>query len=87
MRALTIKSERMQPATAPSCKDQEMLKDRLRADLKVYRAAVDALESLALKQGIDRAFEKAAKNAKVAERAFENARERLDRHVAMHACK
>jgi hypothetical protein len=77
----------MQPATAQSCKDHEMLKVRLRADLKVYRDAVDALEELVLKQGIDRGFEKAAKNAQIAQRSFEYARKRLDQHIAMHACK
>jgi hypothetical protein len=75
----------MQPDTAQSCKDREMLKARLRADLKVYRDAVVALEAKAL--STDRGFEKAARNAQVAQRAFEHARERLNRHIAMHACK
>jgi hypothetical protein len=32
-------------------------------------------------------FEKAAKNAQIAQRAFEYARKRLDQHIAMHACQ
>jgi len=73
----------MQPASAPSCKSREILKDRMRADLRVYVDAVAALEAAALG---GQEFNKAARDASTAQFAFEAARDRFNTHVTSHAC-
>jgi hypothetical protein len=73
----------MQPASAPTCKTREILKDRLRADLRVYVDAVAILEAAAV-DGQD--FNKAARDAATAQFAFETARDRYNQHVSSHAC-
>lgn len=71
----------MQAAKAPSCKDREMLKDRLRADMKVYADAVGTLE-----RSVGKSFEKAHQKAEHARLAFQAAREKLQKHMASHGC-
>jgi hypothetical protein len=75
----------MQSAKAPPCKNREILKDRMRADLRVYRDAVAALEAASL-ESTAKTFDKAVKNAGIAQRAFQAARERLNQHTAAHGC-
>jgi hypothetical protein len=70
---------RMQPAKP--CKNNEILKARLRADLKVYADAVATLESNVGKQ-----FEKIHQKAEHAKLAYKAARERLHEHLASHGC-
>ena len=72
----------MQPKEALDCKTHEMLKARMRADLRVYRDAVDALEA---NRGTG--FEKAHKLAKIARIAYEAARDRFNAHVSSHRCE
>jgi hypothetical protein len=59
-----------------------MLKERMRADLRVYRDAVDALEEIK-----GEGFEKAHKLAEIARVAFEAARDRFNAHVTSHRCE
>ena len=73
----------MKPASAPSCKSREILKDRMRADLSVFVDAVAVLEA-APEGGRD--FNKAARDAATAQFAFEAARDRFNQHVASHGC-
>lgn len=72
----------MQPKEALDCKTHEMLKARMRADLRVYREAVDALV-----EHTGRGFEKAHKLAEIARIAYEAARNRFNAHVASHRCE
>jgi hypothetical protein len=74
----------MQPALA-SCQSRQILKDRMRADLRVYRDAVNLLDAEAL-TGSGTGFEKAVKNARIAQAAFEAARDRYNQHVSSHGC-
>jgi hypothetical protein len=71
----------MPPARSLSCKSREMLRARLRADLKVYAEAVDALE-----QAAGKSFERAVKAAEHARLAFNEARSRLNAHTSSHGC-
>lgn len=71
----------MQPAEAPSCQDFETLKARVRADLKVYRDAVNALQE---NSGPEfRAVQQRAEHARL---AYEAAREKLEQHILVHGC-
>jgi hypothetical protein len=54
----------------------------MRADLRVYRDAVNALEE-STREG----FEKAHKLAETARIAYESARDRFNRHVSSHRCE
>jgi len=74
----------VQPIAAPSCPDREILRDRVRADLRVYRAAVFALEQEAGKNDGD--VEKAFRNARIAQDAYELASMKLDEHTVSHGC-
>ena len=69
--------------TSP-CNDREVLRARVRADLKVYREAVKGLEEEAVK--VNGAVEKAFKNARIAQDAYELARMRFEDHVESHGC-
>ncbi len=71
----------MQAATAPSCVNHEILKARLRADLKVYADAVTELEG-----NVGKGFEKAHKKAEHARLAYQAARHKLKDHIASHGC-
>ena len=72
----------MQPKQSPDCKTNEMLKARMRADLRVYRDAVDALE-----EHTGKGFEKAHKLAEIARIAYQAARDRFETHVSSHRCE
>ena len=73
----------MQPGRQPIvCKDREILKDRLLSDLAVYVQALTQLE-LSVGAGFDEAYNR----AKIAETAFEQARQRLNAHLATHGCE
>ena len=65
------------------CQDRQILNDRMRADLTVYRQAVVALESEA---GEER-FPVVHKNAERARLAYEAARATLEAHIAIHGCE
>jgi hypothetical protein len=71
----------MASSEAPPCKSREIMKTRLRADLKVY---ADAIRVLQKSMGKD--FDKAHKRAERARRAYEAARTKLNDHVAAHDC-
>jgi hypothetical protein len=58
-----------------------MLKERMRADLRVYREAVDTLGT----PGKD--FEKSQELVEIARTAYEAARERFNAHVSSHKCR
>ncbi len=63
-----------------------MLKQRMRADLRVYRDAVNVLEESAL--GVQpKDFEKANKLAEAARISYEAARDRFHAHVSSHRCE
>src|SRR5690349_7905558 len=72
----------MQPKEAIECKTHLMLKERLRADLRVHRDAVEALH-----ESTGGGFEKAHKHAEIARIAYEAARDRFNAHVATHKCE
>lgn len=72
----------MQPKQALDCKTHEMLKARMRADLRVYKDAVEALE-----ESTGKNFERVHKLAESARIAFEAARDRFNAHVASHKCE
>lgn len=72
----------MQPKEALECKTHEILKGRMRADLRVYRDAVDALE-----EHTGEGFEKAHKLAEIARIAYEAARNRFNAHTSSHRCE
>lgn len=74
----------MQPTSAPSCTDREILSARVRADLRVYKAAVYALEQEAARNDGD--IEKAFRDARIAQDAYELARMKLDEHTESHGC-
>jgi len=76
----------MQPREALECKTHEMLKARMRADLRVYREAVNILEELA-PGAIPKHFEKAHKLAETARIAYIAARDRFNTHVVSHRCE
>jgi hypothetical protein len=67
---------------AIDCKTHLMLKERMRADLRVYRDAVDVLEKTT-----GHGFEKVFKLAEISRIAFEAARDRFNAHVASHKCE
>ena len=71
----------MQAADASACKSREILKARLRADLKVYADAIAGLQ-----QSTGNNFEKAHKRADSARRIYEVARKKLNEHMASHGC-
>jgi hypothetical protein len=71
----------MQAAEAPACKSREILKSRLRADLKVYADAISGLQ-----QSSGENFEKAHKRADSARRIYEVARKKLNEHTVSHGC-
>jgi hypothetical protein len=74
----------MHPSEAAEpCKDRQMLQDRMRADLRIYRQAVVALELEAGGQH----FSAVHKNAERARLAYEASRATLDTHISVHSCQ
>ena len=72
----------MQAKEALDCKSHGMLKERMRADLRAYREAVEALET-----NTGEGFEKAHRLAEIARFAYEASRDRFNAHVASHKCE
>jgi hypothetical protein len=70
----------MQPTAAP-CREREILESRYRADFKVYREAFHKLDSCP--PGDFNVVYEGGERARV---AFENARARLNSHIAAHGC-
>src|SRR5438105_12034021 len=64
------------------CKDREILRSRLRADLKVYRTAIIQLESHRGK-----GFALSHDRAERVRTAYEASRERLNAHIDAHGCE
>ena len=64
------------------CQERKILEGRCRADLEVYLSAVNNLGTLLATQEFHQAYE----NAELAKRAYEQAREALDLHMAVHEC-
>jgi hypothetical protein len=71
----------MSPTESPPCKAREILKTRLRADLKVYADSVQTLQ-----RSLGKSFAKAQRDAERARLAFETASKKLADHVATHGC-
>jgi hypothetical protein len=64
-----------------------MLESRLRADVRVYMTAVQALEAVAHQIGGHEAkFRKAVHDVHVSREAFTEARTKLNRHIASPGC-
>jgi len=76
----------MQPQEALECKTHGILKARMRADLRVYRNAVNTLEDLAV-EAIPKDFERAHKLTEIARIAYVAARDRFNAHVTSHRCE
>ena len=64
------------------CKDREILKGRLRADLKIY---MECVAKLNVSLGAD--FQKTHERAEHARLAYEGARDLLNKHIASHSCE
>jgi hypothetical protein len=67
-----------------------ILKNRLRADLKVYADAIATLvtnDIPAISRSASQGFEKACRNADHAEVSYKLARRKLDEHIAAHGCE
>jgi putative SOS response-associated peptidase YedK len=75
-----------QPKETLECKTHEILKARMRADLRVYRDGVNTLEDLAI-GAMPKDFEKAHKLAEIARIAYIAARDRFNAHVTSHRCE
>jgi len=71
----------MSPADITPCDVREILKERVRADLKVYADAVNALQ-----RSMGKDFKKAQRDAERARLAFETASTKLAKHLASHRC-
>jgi hypothetical protein len=76
----------VQPRETLECKTHEILKARMRADLRVYRDGVNTLEDLAI-GAMPKDFEKAHKLAEIARIAYIAARDRFNAHVTSHRCE
>ena len=70
------------PIQAPSCRDREVLRARLRADFNVYREAV-----LDLQNSIGEEFKRSHQRAERARVAYEAASQTLRSHLALHCCE
>ena len=71
----------MESAELPPCKSREILKARLRADLKVYADAIAALQ-----QNMGKNFEKFHQRAESSRRIYQAARDKFNEHVESHGC-
>ena len=72
----------MQNAEGPPCKTREILKARLRADLKVYADSIAVLQ-----RSLGKTFEKAHLRVESARRAYQVARTKLSNHSVTHGCE
>jgi len=75
-----------------TCATREILKARLRADVKVYADAIGALQRhsmaalAALREDTAIALQKRYELAEHARIAYEDSRKKLDDHIATHRC-
>jgi hypothetical protein len=75
------------------CKDRDILKARLRADLKVYADAIAVLQECsieaitALQENSKEGFERAHRLAEHARLTYKSSRRKLDQHIATHGCE
>ncbi|HEV8414710.1 MAG TPA: hypothetical protein VGQ49_14035 [Bryobacteraceae bacterium] len=74
------------------CKTREMLKARVRAELKVYGDAIamlqkHSIDALSALQDTSGSFEKAHELAEHAKLAYQVSRQALDDHIASHGCE
>ena len=72
----------MPVAETIDCMTHLMLKDRMRADLRVYKDAIEVME-----RATGSGFEKAQQLAEIARISFQAARERFNAHVSSHKCE
>jgi hypothetical protein len=68
--------------TPSDCPDLDILKSRLRANLKVYKEAAAALQAETLHGDFKRTYQR-AEHARL---AFEHSREELNAHIVSHRC-
>lgn len=74
------------------CKTREILKARVRAEVKVYADAIEVLQkhSIAALAALDDpkgGFKKAQALAERARLAYEVSRQKLDDHISSHGCE
>ena len=69
-------------AEVPSCQDRDMLKARMRADLKVYHKAI-----LDLQQSVGEQFRMSRQRLERARLAYEAASQTLHSHLTSHCCE
>ena len=71
----------MHAAETSTCKTREILRARLRADLKVYADSIAVLQ-----RSVGKAFEKAHLRVESARRSYQVARRKMNDHLASHGC-
>ena len=71
----------MQATDDSVCKTRDILRARLRADLKVYADSIAVLQ-----RSIGKDFEKAHLRAESARRSYDVARKKLNDHLTTHGC-
>jgi len=81
-----------EPAMSQRCKTREMLKARVRADLKTYGDAIAILQkhSIAALSALDdpsQGFRKAQELAERTRLAYHVSRQKLEDHIAAHGCE
>lgn len=72
----------MSAEEVPSCQDRDLLKARMRADLRVYHEAV-----LDLQQSVGEQFKMSRQRLERARLAYESASRTLLSHLASHGCE
>ena len=80
-----------QPRMSAQCETREMLKARVRAELRVYGDAVavlqkHALDALSVLVDPSKGFKKARELAEHARLAYLDSRRKLEDHIASHSC-
>jgi acetyl-CoA carboxylase carboxyltransferase component len=81
-----------EPGMPGRCKTREMLKARVRAELRVYGDAIAVLQkhsidALSALQDTRDSFKKAHQLAEHARLAYQVSRRKLDDHIASHGCE
>ena len=91
MRGTVVLEAVSDPTISARCKTGEMLKARVRAELRIYADAISVLQqySIAALAALDEpkgSFKRAHELAEHARRAYQDSRQKLDDHVASHGC-
>jgi len=91
MAGIVVLTATTQAMAFAGCKTEEMLKSRVRAELKVYADSIAVLQqySIAALAALDNTrecFQKAHKLAEHARLAYQASRHHLDQHIATHGC-